>query len=290
MFRGWCASYFKKMDYCQGRGTKGAVLRCYGSLNPCDFTTSPSSSETNFVSEVSWRSEGKSASRCLISDPWALLRRGATPREPPRPPPPPLAGPVPPTQAVSWDTEWRAGGHGWERGPSSPGQGSGSQAAVLLRGAPWQWWMLFARGGEQECLCQEPDRRDERDFSGWYLGPPGREDATSPTSAYRARYFTSGAPGGAGRRPAQPPRGCRAEIMCSPHLGDLFDLMCCSGRALTEVVLVSEIGVFVSCSPHTFLTTVITKLIAGPKTDVKTSLKCLSVNNWEGGKTHYLIV
>lgn len=200
------------------------------------------------------------------------------------------AGRVPSTQAASGGTQWRAGGHGWERAPSSPGQGSGGQAAVLLRGVPRRRWAPFARGGKRECLCQEPDRRDERDFSGWYLGSPGREDPTSPASAYCARCFFPGAPGVPGGARRSPPETAGRRSCALPDLGVLFDLMCCLGRALTEVVLVSEIGVFVSCSPHTFLTTVITKLIAGPKTDVKTSLKCLSVNNWEGGKTHYLIV
>lgn len=228
-----------------------------------------------------------------------------------RPAGPSRAGPA--TPGGRGDTGRRAPGHRWKRGEQacgSPGQGAAGRAAVVLRGGPRQRWEPFACGRERERLRHEPGRRDESDFSGWFPGSPGREGAASPSSASCARRFSPGAPESAGRCPAlhspgaargryagpgaAPPgrqsEGCRTKTVHSPHLGALFDPMCCLGRAVTEVVLVSEIGVFVRCSPHTFLTTVITKLIAGPKTDVKTSWKCLSVNNWEGGKTHYLIV
>lgn len=106
-----------------------------------------------------------------------------------------------------------------------------------------------------------------------------------PPSASSAHLFSPGAPEGAERGPAlhspgsgvgaalpeRQPEGCRAKILCSLHLGALFDQINCLGRALTVVVPVRKIRIIVRCGPHTFLTIVITKLIAGPKTDVKTS-------------------
>lgn len=148
----------------------------------------------------------------------------------------------------------RAGTQGGLGNTLPPGQGSYSGQARGSRRERRRRW------------CPEPDGRGRRDFCGYFYdsfpsGPP------APISSPRE------GPGSAQPRAHRDgvchPRSGRAEIFLSLHPRTLYDLISCLGRALT--VVVRKIRLIVRCSPHTFLTTVITKLIAGPKTDVKTS-------------------
>lgn len=194
------------------------------------------------------------------------------------------------------DTGWRAGGarvgaggagvHQPQPGLSRPGGCPPPGCPEATVSALWLWrgagapvprarpkggtrlfWVVSWLAREGRCRLPPPRRapapgacpRDLRRV------PGGARRSAAPALG-RGRCAGPGA-----APPGQQSEGCRAKTVCSPHLGALFDLMCCLGRAVTEVVLLSEIGGFVRCSPHTFLTTVITKLIAGPKTDVKTS-------------------
>lgn len=241
--------------------TKERVLGCCDFLESRGFTTSSAAVKQTCCQKFTSAQEGgarlaaRPATRGLCSP--GNEAAGAAPGAPLSP--------------AGRDTGWRAGG-ALSRLGRCPIPGRPEAAATALR-------------PPREAAALVPRARRKRQTSvGVFCGLPEREGAVSllsrppvpispPWELRRAPEGSesSAAPSTQGRCGAGAAPAPGAKILCSLHLGALFDLMSCLGRALTVVVPVRKIRVIVRCSPHTFLTIVITKLIADRKTDVKTS-------------------
>lgn len=243
--------------------TKEAVLRCCDFLEPCGCTTSSAAAAVKQTccqkftdaQEGGARLAARPGTRGLC--PTGREASGAATGAPLSP-----AGRTPRGGlALSWPGRCPV--------PGRP-EAAATEAAALVRRARRKgqtrllWVFLWL-------VCQGKCRLFPLSASSAHLFSPGAPEGAGRGPALHSPGHTGTGRGAAAAPPERQPEGCRAKILCSLRLGAPFDPMSCLERALTVVVPVRKIRVIVRCSPHTFLTIVITKLIAGPKTDVKTS-------------------
>lgn len=256
-FGGWCAPYFKKRDYCQGRDRKDAVLRRCDSLKPCGFYNQPTQqwNKLSVGSCLTLRRDDRGSLPCRGRAgfvPAGSEATGAATGAPLAP-----AGRAPPPRAAAGTRGGGLARHGGLRGSRRPAArpGRSRPGSCPPPGRPEATVSALCLWREAGALVPRARPKGRTRLFGVvsWLAREGR-CRLSPAGLLRP-----GSSGGCREVPgAAPPRrqseGSRAKIACFPHLGALFDLMRCLGRAVTEAALPSEVGGFVRCSPHAFLT------------------------------------
>lgn len=259
-FWGWRALYFEKRDNSQRRDKRGSfkmlrlsrAWRVYSQL---------SSSETNLLSEV-YRRSGRLPGR----GPAGFVPRGTKPRELPWRCPRPagtLAG-----ELAELSRRGRCslpGRPGGRDRPSAAERGGSACAQSPTEEADATFLCVF-----MACLRGKVPSLSPLGLLRPSFLPGSSGGSREGPGAARPRTHRDGA---RGRRspPGAAARGLQGKDLVLPlSRGSLWpdELLRTSSYNSFSV---RKIRVIVKCNPHTFLTIVITKLIAGPKTDVKTS-------------------